>query len=342
MADHISFGGGPRRIEPNATIPMAFVTGMLDGLRSKGHNPALYLEEAGISPDLLDEPAARVTAGQYVGLFTALIRAMGDDGLGFFSRPLRRGCMALIAHSALEGATLQDAMRKATRAFGLLQDDVDVRFVHEGRLAGLSLHFACPPKSNFMQELLIRVLWRLFAWIAGGRLRLERIDFAFEAPPHHGEYAIVFPAPIRFGQTNSTFWFDASNLARPVRQNTESLHEFLRDVPSAVITPRWSVSTSAARVRAHLQRNAPHWPDLVDTAAALAMSTATLQRRLAAEHTSYQKLKDELRRDIAIIRLNTTKASVAEIGLELGFADSAAFQRAFKDWTGTAPGRYRR
>ena len=71
------------------------------------------------------------------------------------------------------------------------------------------------------------------------------------------------------------------------------------------------------------------------------MSMATLQRRLAAEHTSFQKVKDELRRDVAVVRLNAGHATLAEIAFELGFADSAAFQRAFKGWTGSAPGSYR-
>ncbi len=72
------------------------------------------------------------------------------------------------------------------------------------------------------------------------------------------------------------------------------------------------------------------------------MSTATLQRRLANEGTSFQSLKDELRRDTAIVRLNTSTVSLAALAFELGFADSAAFQRAFKGWTGSAPGTYRR
>jgi AraC-like DNA-binding protein len=71
------------------------------------------------------------------------------------------------------------------------------------------------------------------------------------------------------------------------------------------------------------------------------MSTSTLQRHLATEGTSYQALKDLLRRDLAIVRLGTSTAPVAVIAGELGFADSAAFQRAFKSWTGSPPGSYR-
>jgi AraC-like DNA-binding protein len=84
------------------------------------------------------------------------------------------------------------------------------------------------------------------------------------------------------------------------------------------------------------------WPDLVGSAAVLHVSAATLQRRLAREGTSFRSLKDELRRDTAIGRLSTGTVTLAAVAIELGFADSAAFQRAFKSWTGSAPGAYRR
>ena len=74
----------------------------------------------------------------------------------------------------------------------------------------------------------------------------------------------------------------------------------------------------------------------------LHLSLSTLQRHLAAEGTSYQSLKDQLRRDMAISLLNTTSMAIGAVATSLGFADSSAFQRAFKNWTGSPPGSYRR
>ncbi|HVQ26648.1 MAG TPA: AraC family transcriptional regulator, partial [Planctomycetota bacterium] len=67
----------------------------------------------------------------------------------------------------------------------------------------------------------------------------------------------------------------------------------------------------------------------------------TLRRRLEAEGSSYQGVKDELRRDVAIHQLCTTRLGIAEIGHLLGFQDPSAFHRAFKKWCGVQPGEYR-
>ncbi|MNL72950.1 DNA-binding transcriptional regulator SoxS [compost metagenome] len=60
------------------------------------------------------------------------------------------------------------------------------------------------------------------------------------------------------------------------------------------------------------------------------------------EGVSYQDLKDALRRDLAIEALSHSGRPVADIAAELGFAEPGAFHRAFRRWTGSRPGAYRR
>jgi AraC-like DNA-binding protein len=174
--------------------------------------------------------------------------------------------------------------------------------------------------------------------VAGGHLTTLRFDFAFGCPPHASSYDKVFPVPLKFDQRQSAFWFDALLLKKPVRRNEAALREFLADAQTYIILPRRNDDTGSAWVRHQLQQTQPAWPDLDPTAAALHLSSSTLQRRLASEGASFQSLKDALRRDIAIVYLSTRTLPLAALAGERGFADSAAFQRAFKGWTGSAPG----
>ena len=57
---------------------------------------------------------------------------------------------------------------------------------------------------------------------------------------------------------------------------------------------------------------------------------------------SFDQLKDELRRDVAIRLLTQTSLPPEEIGVRTGFEDPTTFYRAFKRWTGCSPGVYRR
>ena len=325
------------------TVPIAFVHGMLSGVASRGIGGEAFLADAAIDPVLLTQPGARVTADQYVALFQSLTDRLDDDLLGFLPRPLRRGSFALIVRSAAAEDTLALALRRAARTFGLLQTEIDLQLVQDAPLAGIRLHFHDPAAGQqvFLHELLLRSFWRLLAWLAGGRLPAARFDFAFAAPAHAGSYGKIFPAPLCFGQPQSAFWFDARHLPQPVRQDKPAVRAFLADARAHIIVPR-RADQASERVRLHLQQAQPAWPDLGHTAAALHMAASTLQRRLAADGTSYQALKDALRRDLAIVRLNTSTVPLAALAEELGFADSAAFQRAFKQWTGSPPGAYRR
>lgn len=73
------------------------------------------------------------------------------------------------------------------------------------------------------------------------------------------------------------------------------------------------------------------------TASRLAISNRTLQRRLKAEGTTFQKVLDELREEMARHYLVTTDFTSAEISFLLGYEEPNSFYRAFRGWTGNTP-----
>lgn len=234
------------------------------------------------------------------------------------------------------------AIRRVAHVFRLLLDDVSMVCVRDGDLAGVALRFsdARVAANPYVHELFLRTYWRLFAWFVGGQLPPVRFDFAFPRPGYSDAYPPIFPAPWRFDAECSAMWFAAERMSMPVCRDEMAMRAFVAGGPINVILPSRDQGVGG-RVRLHLQRTQPEWPDLAGTARALNMSASTLQRRLATEGTSFQALKDQMRREIAIFRLNTSDASPAKLAAELGFADTAAFRRAFKNWTGRPPGAYR-
>lgn len=325
------------------TVSIEFVRGLLSAIRARDIPYEDWMWHAGMSPALLEEEDARVTAEQYVILFHCVVEELDDEGLGFFSRPLRKGTFAMLFRSILTSATLDVALQRLCRGFELLQSDVRMHVTRDGGLTGLCVVILpeLGPGNVFLPESLLRSFFRLFDWLHGGRLTVVGFDFAYPKPSHASEYGKLFPGRIRFDQRVSSMWMNSGDLLVPMYRDDAALRRFLAKFYRHIVIPQRNAHLVREQVREYLLQASPQWPGLQQAADALKKPASTLQRQLADEGTSFQAVKDTLRRDLAIVRLVTPDVPLSRIANELGFSDSAVFQRAFKSWTGSAPGTYR-
>jgi len=74
---------------------------------------------------------------------------------------------------------------------------------------------------------------------------------------------------------------------------------------------------------------------------ALKLSRRTLQRRLKAEKTSFQKVLQEVRAVLAINYLSDDRLKALEVAMLLGYSSISSFTTAFKSWYDVPPAEYR-
>jgi AraC-like DNA-binding protein len=82
-------------------------------------------------------------------------------------------------------------------------------------------------------------------------------------------------------------------------------------------------------------------PALSAVARALGQSPRSLRRHLASEGTSFQRLVEQIRSELAAQHLQDPRLTVSEIAFLVGFSELSPFLRAFRRWTGLTPGEYR-
>ena len=74
---------------------------------------------------------------------------------------------------------------------------------------------------------------------------------------------------------------------------------------------------------------------------ALRLSRRTLQRRLKAERTSFQRILREVRAELAVNYLRDARLKSLEIAMLLGYSNISSFTTAFKSWYNMPPAEYR-
>jgi AraC-like DNA-binding protein len=74
---------------------------------------------------------------------------------------------------------------------------------------------------------------------------------------------------------------------------------------------------------------------------AMKLSRRTLQRRLKAEKTSFQKVLKEVRAELAVRYLSDRRLKALEVAMLLGYNNFSSFTTAFKSWYDMPPAEYR-
>lgn len=326
------------------TITVHHVRGVLRGAERRGLDTVPLLQAAQIPPLLLGDDRARITAPQFARLFRELYRATDDEFLGLGSGASRPGTFAMMCHACLGCRDLGAAVERGIRFYGLFPGGPDLALE---RRPDDTVAFTVRndlEQDYFLAECLVIIWHRLCSWLIGRRIPLLRADFGHPPPPHKDEYEQLFGCPVRFGAERTGALFEPHWLAAPLVRDEDALDVMLRRAPFELLSRREYGTTVAEQVRrvlAHSLRSSPRLPSLGEIAARLAVSPATLRRRLAQEATSYQQLKDAVRRDAAIAGLAEGREPIAELATRLGFSEDTAFHRAFRRWTGTTPGAYR-
>lgn len=349
----------PQPHSVSAAFVRSAVRGLAPALRSR------VLAEAGVAPDAMSQPQARVPAPAFAALWMAIARELDDEFFGLDSRRMKVGSFALLCHAAAAQPTVERALQMSLRGFAACFDDIAAALDSSGREARITItnriHTATDAADarRFADETLLVMLHGLLCWLAGRRVPLLRLDWAHPQPAHADEYRRMFSPDVRFDQPATAIAFDARVLRAPVSVSEGSLKAFLRDAPQSVFLKQVASGGWAERARRHLRRamaspragsaalrlsaaTTDSDAQLLDhTAAHFGMSPATLRRRLAGEGTRWQQLKDEVRRELALAHLADKRLSIEQVAALLGFNDGPSFHRAFRKWTGSPPGAFR-
>ncbi|MET7767125.1 AraC family transcriptional regulator [Nocardia sp. NPDC005366] len=182
---------------------------------------------------------------------------------------------------------------------------------------------------------------RAIARLAGDRYGLRSVELPYRPAAPLAAYEEFFGAPVRVNRPSAMLRVPSRLATQPLSGGDKNLHR-LAMAFLAEQTDDAGVSL-VPHVRATLRQllgTTP--PEIGVVAALLAMHPRTVQRRLAAEDTTFAAILDDVRRHEARRYLVTTDMPMSQIASLIGLSEQATFTRCARRWWGATPTAVRR
>jgi AraC-like DNA-binding protein len=301
---------------------------------------------AGLDVAALAGAEGWITRTELHRLITQALQLSGEPALGLhWAARLNDGDFVPLSYVVAQCSTMRQALDLYTR-FGRLFSDADELSLHEQEHTA-TIH--CHATDSAPEELrpfigamtLGCLLYRLRSITPGAQL--VRLTFAHPAPSFADEYGRLFGLTPEFDCESTTMVFSRKLLDVRAPDRDDALRIGLTAIAEQRLMRLTNSTPYAQRVREHLSRCTGETRTDIDAVAKeLGLSERSLRRRLAEEGTSFFAVWTEARAATAIALLERTRLTLQEVAFELGFSGESSFHRAFKRWTGTSPGAYRR
>ncbi|MBW0149177.1 AraC family transcriptional regulator [Marinobacter arenosus] len=318
---------------------------LLRAAAAEGADIDLLTKNFRLGRETLDSAAARISIPRFMRLGHAAIAQTGNRALGLrigaLTRPVDAGIAGLAGQSAqTAGEALSTLIRYSLLTSQNSRGTPSISA--ENRQARF---YSIRPYNDFNFFVVDSVLaaWTQFVRNVTGQYEvLDQVTIEYPSIGQDELFESWFRCPVHFGAAENGITLKADTWGHPTLQAQAAMHEKLvefceRELQQ--IRKGWTTGDRVKHLLTPLFRGES--PSLETIAGKLGVAPWTLQRLLAAEGTGFRELVDETRKQLARDYIRETETALSEIAWLLGFANPAAFHKAYRRWFDISPGEHR-
>jgi AraC-like DNA-binding protein len=321
-------------------LPGAYLRDLVDLVATFRITPEALLAGLPITPAALADPTTRVPLRVCEAVIGRAIELTRQPALAVhLGMRMRASSHGFLGFAAMTARNAGEALELAVRYAATRTSAVGLALYVEGDTASLVIEERLPLGAvrEFVVIALLVGIWQLGGELTG-LVAHGHADCAFPAP------AFVRGLPladrVRFDQPANRLVFDAGVLQRPFKSSDVvatrlAIEQCERELAEA------ADAGLVGQIRGLWRTGGAGATALPAVARALHLSPRTLKRRLADQGTTFSAIRDEWRRQRALMLLDQRALSIGEIAAKLGYTELPNFTRAFRKWTGLTPQAYR-
>lgn len=322
-------------------IPVTYVNLILRSLDRA--TAAAVLRQSGLAPADLAAGEALVTLPQMRVLSASLVQALGED---WHVQLVHR--LNLLAHGALGVAVVTSADMNA--ALQTMERYIGTRAPYV-RLARRQEPHRCVIRvldqvglgtgDRAFLETVLLAIQAMLEQVHGAALEGSEVWLALPPPAYCASLEDEFQGAVHYDAAEHALVLPLAWLEEVSPMHDQAMHEAAVKRAQSELASLTRANPLTLVVAGALRASPGVVPSLGEIARDLHVTTRTLIRRLKREGTSYRRLLDQVRRELAQEALAEGALPVKEIAYRLGYRDPSNFGRAFRTWTGHSPGAYR-